>query len=68
MLTDDPTDHVPSNLTGDPNDDVPQYVGQVLHYPASSTRSGLVRHAKRAGALLAFGAFEEPYRQRRFRG
>ncbi len=41
---------------------MPQYVSQAHHYPASSTRSGLVRHAEGAGALLAFGAFEEPSR------
>jgi len=59
-LADDSTDHVPSNLAGDTDDDALQYVGQVHHYPARSTRSGLVRHAEGAGALLAFGAFEEP--------
>ena len=50
---------IPSNLTGDADDDAPQYVGNVHHYPAASTRSGLVRHAEGSGALLAFGAFEE---------
>ena len=41
---------IPSNLTGNADDDAPQYVGKVHHYPAASTRSGLVRH---------FGAFDE---------
>src|SRR5258706_5719515 len=58
--TDDAIPHVPSNLTGDTDDDAPRYVGKVHEYPASSTRSGLIRSTEGAGALLAFGAFEGP--------
>ena len=57
---DDPTDHIPSNLAGDTDDDVLQYVGQVHQFPTCLTRSGLVCHTETTGMLLAFGAFEKP--------
>ena len=59
-LVGDAGPHIPSNLTGDTDDDAPRYVGKVHQYPANSTRSGLVHHAEGAGALLDFGAFEGP--------
>ena len=59
LTTDHPTDHIPSNLAGGADDNAPQYVGRVHQYPTQFTRSGLVRHTEGAGALLAFGAFEE---------
>ena len=36
---DDATDHIPSYLAGDTDDDALQYVGQVHQFPTRSTRS-----------------------------
>jgi hypothetical protein len=58
-LIEDLIDHSPSNLAGDPDDDVLQYVGQIHGFLARSTRSGLLRRAGGRGALLAFRAFRE---------
>ena len=53
-----PAIETPSSLSGDVDDDAPQYVGRVHQYPTHSTRSGLVRRSEGAGASLAFGAYE----------
>ena len=52
------SEEVPTSLRGNEDDDARQYVGRVHQCPARSTRSGLVRNAGGAGALLAYGAFE----------
>jgi len=54
----DDSEEPPITLPGDKDDDAPQHGGRVRHFPARSTRSGLVRNAGGSGALLDFGAFE----------